>query len=183
MLNYNQLTIRIANVLLLLLTLISAPSFSQSVAAGPGNKNPSEADIIAIRKAYQEINSGSLIKKHFTYESSGCVDGGVVDYYLKNNEIVKITESGAIGDGSWVNEYYYSAGKVIFCLETSEGGPAIGEVTKTKYRYYIKNDRPLRIMDGDKIIPVYNMSNEILPTAYKIYKAYKTKDFVAALCN
>jgi hypothetical protein len=182
MLTYNKVKLRIIYVIVPLLLLFSTHSFSQFRAAGSGNKNTSEADILAIRKAYQQINSGSLIKKHFTYESNGCVDGGVVDYYLKNNDIVKITESGAIGDGSWVNEYYYSAGKVIFCLETSEGGPASGEVIKTKYRYYIKNDRPLRIMDGNKIIPVYNYSDQILQ-AYKIYKAYKTKDFVAVFCN
>ncbi len=158
MLTYNQLNIHIANVLLLLLTLISAPSFSQSVAASSGNKNPSGADIIAIRKAYQQINSGSLIKKHFTYESNGCVNYGVIDYY-------------------------FSAGKVIFCLEINVHQPGSGKDTIEKYRYYLKNDRPIRIMDGNKIIPVYDMSNEILTTAYKIYKAYKTKDFVAALCN
>ncbi|WP_345953949.1 hypothetical protein [Mucilaginibacter sp. PAMB04168] len=143
----------------------------------------SEQDIAAIRQQYQTINSLKLNTQRFTYESSGCVDGGVITYFLKKKEIVRITESGSIGDGSWVNEYYYSAGKTIFCLETIVGGPAIGKVTKTQYRYYIKNSRPIRVMKGQKIIPAGSKATEILRTASKIYKAYTTKDFVSALCN
>jgi hypothetical protein len=141
------------------------------------------SNVLAIRSEYQKINALPLTKQHFTYESSGCADGGVVDYFLNHKKIVKITESGAIGDGSWVNEYYYSNGKVIFIFETTVGGAAVGKITKTADRYYVKNNRPLRVMKGSKIVPVNSRAVEIIQTANKIYKAYVTKDFVAALCN
>ncbi|CAM3744557.1 hypothetical protein MUGA111182_06700 [Mucilaginibacter galii] len=163
-------------IFLFLLTLSSSGElFAQ--------KSAEASDVLAIRREYQKINAMPLTKKHYTYESSGCADGGVVDYFLNNRQIVKITESGAIGDGSWVNEYYYSNGKVIFIFETTVGGPAIGKITKTADRYYVKNDRPVRVMEGSKIVPVNSRAVEIIKTANKIYKAYITKDFVAALCN
>lgn len=162
-------------ILLFFSFLISIQTYAQS-----GSNEP---DIAAIRQKYQTINSLKLPGKRYTYESSGCVEEGVVNYYLNNKEIVKITEAGAIGDGSWENEYYYAAGKVIFCLETIIGGPAIGKVTKTQYRYYIKDGHPLRVMEGNKIIPADSKVKEILQTANKIHKAYITKDFVSAVCD
>ncbi|WP_158827416.1 hypothetical protein [Mucilaginibacter lacusdianchii] len=148
--------------------------------------NPSitqETDIAGIRQTYQQINSLNLTKQRFTYESPGCVEDGIVNYFFDHSKIVKITESGAIGDGSWAVEYYYSAGKVVFCLETIVGGPAIGKVTKSVYRYYIKNGRPVRVMEGSKIITANSKAAEIIQTANKIYDAYASKDFISALCK
>lgn len=161
----------------MILVLLATRSFSQSAGGDARSQKTPEADIFAIRIAYQQINSDKLTKKQFTYQSSGCVDGGVVNYYFKNNDIVKITESGAIGDGSWVNEYYYYKSKFFFGLETIVGGPAIGKVTKTQYRYYIRDGRPTRLMEGSKIIPVDSRATEMLVTTGRIYKAYTTKEF------
>jgi hypothetical protein len=162
-------------ILLFLFLFTCVQTYSQRRATEP--------DIAAIRQQYQTINALKLTGQRFTYESAGCAEDGVVNYFLKNKEIVKITESGSIGDGSWMNEYYFSAGQIIFCLETIVGGPAIGKATKTQYRYYVKNGRPIRVMEGSKIRPADSKATEILRTAGKIYKAYATKDFVSALCN
>lgn len=140
-------------------------------------------DIKAIRSEYQRINASNLKRQHFTYESAGCVEDGKVDYFLENGNIVKITESGAIGDGSWQDEYYYSSGKVIFCFETLVGGPAIGKVTKTEYRVYVKDGKAIRVMENKKVLTSESKSAETMATANKIYKAYATKDFVSALCK
>ncbi|MDT3401953.1 hypothetical protein [Mucilaginibacter terrae] len=140
-------------------------------------------DVAAIRQIYQQINMLKLKPQRFTYESPGCVEEGVVNYFFNDKTIVKITESGSIGDGSWVKEYYYNDGRVVFCLESIVGGPAIGPVTKTKYRYYVKNGRVIREMENDKVIPADSKATDILKIAGKIYKAYSTKKFAEAICN
>ncbi|WP_133300147.1 hypothetical protein [Mucilaginibacter terrenus] len=68
-------------------------------------------------------------------------------------------------------------------METIIGGPAIGKVTKTQYRYYIKDGRPIRVMEDAKIIPSGSKAAEMLGTSRRILKAYTTKDFAAAVCN
>ena len=145
---------------------------------------PSPASAISeIRAAYQKINSLPLKKEKFTYEAQGCVEDGIVTYYLSGKSILKITESGSIGDGSWTNEYYYQSGKVIFCFEAITGGPAIGKVTTTEHRLYIKNDQPIRYMEDQKVIAASSAASELMRNAYKIFGAYLTKDFTSALCN
>lgn len=167
----------------LLELLFPIQSFAQSAVKLKPAPVASEADIQAIRQAFQKINSTNLSKQHFNYESSGCVEDGEVDFFLDNGKIVKITEAGAIGDGSWVTEFYYSEGKVIFCVETLVGGPAIGKETKTQYRYYIKDNRAIRVMEGTKIISNDSKAADALRIAARIYKAYTTKKFASALCD
>lgn len=163
---------------LLLTTQLSAQSTNKTVL-----QSKDEPDILVIRQSFQRINALKLRMQRFTYESAGCAEEGIVKYYFHNKEIVKISESGSIGDGSWLREYYYDAGKVIFCLESLVGGPAVGPVTRTQYRYYVKDGHPIRVMDGNKMIPADSKASEMLQTAHNIYEAYTTKDFVSALCN
>jgi hypothetical protein len=172
--------------LLFISSIYSSQLKAQTSSSRPGNQASvaaTDADILNIRQMFKSINALKLTKQRFTYESAGCVEEGVVNYFLNNKKIVKVTESGFIGDGGWVNEYYYDNGKVIFCLETIEGGPAIGKTTKTQYRYYIKNGKPLRVMEGNKIIPPDSKVTDMLKNANNMYKAYLTKNFVGALCN
>ncbi|MCX2495984.1 hypothetical protein OQX63_20985 [Pedobacter sp. PF22-3] len=147
------------------------------------NKQMVDQVILAIRKDVQKINSKKLKKEHYTYESAGCVEEGVVDYSFDEKTNVKIVESGSIGDGSWVNEYYYQSGKVIFCFQRIVGGPAIGKITKTEYRFYIKDGSIVKAMEGTKTIKADSKASESLGTANRIFKAYASKDFAAALCN
>jgi hypothetical protein len=139
--------------------------------------------ILTIRQDVQKINSKRLRKEHYIYGSAGCTEDGVVDYYFDGKAIVEIVESGAIGDGSWVNEYYYRAGKVIFCFETIVGGPAVGKVTKTGYRFYVKDDSPLKTMEGAKTVKSDSKASESIGIANGIFKAYASKDFAGTLCN
>jgi len=183
MITHWNLLVRKIAFLLFFFLLLTIQLFAQLGRIKPGSHIASESDISAIRQIYQNINSLNLTKQRFTYESSGCAEDGVVTYFFDNKTIVKVTESGSIGDGSWVNEYYYKAGKIIFCFENIVGGPAIGKVTKTQYRYYIKDNHPIRVMEGTKIVPADSKATEMVETANKIYKAYTTKDFVSALCN
>lgn len=142
-----------------------------------------EADIENIRTAYKEINSKSLTKEHYTYEGAGCAEDGVVDYYLDKQQIVKIKESGSIGDGSWTTEYYYRNGDLIFIYESLIGGPAIGKVEKSEYRVYVKGGKVIRFMDNQKIIPADSKAGELTETAIKLWKVHSTKKFAEVLCN
>jgi hypothetical protein len=142
-----------------------------------------ETDIAAIRAAFKKINSAALNLEEFKYEADGCVEDGTVQYYFKGKEIVKVVETGSIGDGSWRNEYYYEGGKFFFAYQTIVGGPAIGPETKTEYRIYVKDGKAIRYMEDQKIIPADTRVSEALPMAGKLLKAYKTKAFIETLCN
>ncbi|RFZ84424.1 hypothetical protein DYU05_02035 [Mucilaginibacter terrenus] len=80
------------SALIIFILFIYGKTFAQSAA--------SSADISAIRQHYKAISELKLSARHFTYESPGCVEDGVVDFYFNGKEIVKIIESGSIGDGS-----------------------------------------------------------------------------------
>ena len=148
-----------------------------------GGQAYAQQDIEAIRVEFKKINSMPLTKKEFKYESAGCVDGGVVQYFLDKGDIVKITESGSIGDGSWVREFYFQAGKCIFCYDTQVGGPAIGPVTKTEYRVYVNDGKIIRVMEDKKIVTTDTKAIETVGTAAKLLKAYEKKNFAEILCN
>ncbi|WP_157255447.1 hypothetical protein [Pedobacter sp. Leaf216] len=140
------------------------------------------AIIVAIRKEYNRINGLKLSKQNYKYEKEGCVEDGRVNYFFEGKSIVKITEAGSIGDGSWTANYFYHAGKPIFCYELIEGGPAAGPDIKTEHRIYIKDGRAYRVMEGKKVMKSENISKEQIQRANNIYKAYATKKFADALC-
>lgn len=121
--------------------------------------------------------------ERYTYEIAGCVDDGSLEYYLDKQQIVKIKESGLIGDGGWDTEYYYRNGNLIFIFESLIGGPAEGKVQKSEYRIYVKDGKVIRFMDNQQIIPANNKAAEMTATAIKLLKARTTKNFKAALCG
>jgi len=145
-------------------------------------KSP-DAAIEEIRAAFKETNSKTLTKEHYSYESAGCAEDGVVDCFLDKQQVVKIKESGSIGDGSWATEYYYRNGNLIFIFESLIGGPANGPIQKSEYRVYVKDGKVIRFMDGQKIIPADNKAADMTATAIKLLKARTTKKFAEALCG
>lgn len=168
-------------ILLLSVTVLSAHSNAQhkqtSVTAS------SEKEVLAIRQEFQRINTLPLRKEQYTYEVAGCAEDGKVICYFSNKELVKITESGSIGDGSWVREFYYQGGKCIFCYEKLIGGAAEGPVETAEYRYYISNNKPVRCMENKNIVPADGKAIATIATALKLPGAYATKSFAAILCN
>ena len=142
-----------------------------------------EADITAIRASFKKINTQSLKQEQFKYESEGCVEEGVVQYYFQGGEIVKIIESGSIGDGSWKDEYYYEQGKFIFSYELIVGSSADGQESKSEYRVYVKDGKVIRYMQDQKIIPVDSRVTRTQAIAEKLPKAYVTKNFAAVICE
>lgn len=146
-------------------------------------QSASEESIRTIRAECKRINALTLNKKSFTWDADGCVDGGVVNYFFDRSKILKIVETGSIGDGSWVTEYYYKRGKFIFSYDVFTGGPAGGPETRKELRTYAKDDVIVRNI-ADKTITV--PAEKILTAtskAYKILVAYQTRDFENALCD
>lgn len=140
--------------------------------------------INAIRAEYKAINTAQLKTEVFKYEAEGCTEEGQVKYFFnQKKEIVKIVESGSIGDGSWNREFYFQSGKFIFCYELLIGGPADGPEMKSEHRTYIKDDQVLRYMDDKNIVPSGETATDALKISYKLLKAYTTKKFAEALCQ
>jgi hypothetical protein len=172
-----KLFIHYLRVLLLVLMLPGLQINAQQKNSG------TEESIASIRTEFKRINNAALTTEEFQYDSAGCVDEGVVTYFLENQEIVKIVESGAIGDGSWTREFYYQSGKFIFCYEEIVGGPAEGPETKTAFRTYVKDDKVIRYMEDKKTVPANSKATGQVSTASKLLKAYRTKDFAKVLCE
>lgn len=153
-----------------------------------------------INTEIQRINSLSLTKKTFKLKDGVCesFNGFTIDYFMYNNEIVKITtlqdyaeqEGGAESMMYLTKEkyiYYYQEGKFIFnhqVLEVAMGEPGGKfEPTKSEFRRYAKNDKIIHVQ-GDKSISKFG-KKELTPSSkeYKILNAYTTKNFATALCE
>lgn len=108
----------------------------------PATKDP----IADIRQKVESINnSKDLQKKQYQFE---CDEQMTVDYFYRNNEIVKIAvDFGTVGDVYAKEGYYYNEGKLIFIYEFVEGGPACeGCLKKNEYRAYVLNDKTIKYL-------------------------------------
>ena len=173
---------------ILIFTVFSFESFAQTHSVKSAVSIHSKdgilgSDIAAIRTAYTSINTFSLKPQPFKFESPGCVEDGQITYFRSSDDILKVRYSGGIGDGSWTTEFYFNAGKLIFCYDKQIGGPAEGKAITTEYRLYVKADQPIRCMENKKIVQPDSKATETINAAYKLLKAYKTKNFKAALCD
>lgn len=172
---------RLLNTLFLLHFIVLVPFIR---AHGQQTSGPAkEADIAAIRAEFKRINALPLTKEQFSYDSSGCVEGGLVQYFFDKGKIVKIIESGSIGDGSWTREFYYQSGNFIFSYEVQVGGPAVGPETRTEYRIYAKNGHIVRYMQNQQVQQADAQRKATVTTAGDLLKAYVTKDFADVLCK
>ena len=157
----------------------------QMMKNGPASDSVStDSAITRIRAAFQQINTAPLKSQKFKWEATNCNNDGTATYYLTNkNEIVKVVETGVIGDGSWTTAYYYQEGRFIFSLQTDIGGPAIGPVDTIIIRKYVYADKVIRSISNK---PYTATEDGVLTAAskeYKILAAYKSKDFGAAFCE
>ena len=142
-----------------------------------------EDKVASIRAAVQRINSMNLLVQSFSWSEDGCVEGGKVNYYLNNDSIVKVTESGFIGDGGWVKEYYYSKGKFIFSFMQHIGGPAAMPVDTSEIRIYADNDTLVLKKRNNEYMDDLSQKFNSRSVEYKILSAYKDKNFAKVFCN
>jgi len=169
---------RIFYYLVLAIGIVAVPARAQQKA-----NTAVDQTVSSIRAQFKKINSLSLTKEQFKYESAGCAEDGKVQYFLDKKEIVKVIESGSIGDGSWTTEYYYQAGKLIFKYDVIVGSSADGQDSKIEHRVYVNDGKVIRYMEDQKIIPADTEATKAITTAGNLLKAYTTKDFAGALCN
>ena len=163
---------------------IKADSLQATNTLAEHDTLPIDSAIVYIRTAFQQINAAPLTHKDFKWTADNCNNDGTATYYFaSNNEIVKVVETGAIGDGSWTTAYYYQGGKFIFSLQTDIGGPAIGPVDTISVRKYVYADKVIRTIENDN----YTTPADSLLTAtskeYRILSAFKSKDFGSAFCD
>ncbi|MGH1517891.1 hypothetical protein [Chryseobacterium sp. JK1] len=143
-----------------------------------GNK-----DIDDIKAEYKKINGMNLKTKSFKYEDLECVDEGETAYFMKGNDVRKIVEKYIKGDGYTLTEYYFKEGKFIFAVEAIVGGPAMGPETKSVYRYYAKDDKAIRQIDGKQIVTPDSKFEDALKRAYQLTKARTAPNFNEAICT
>lgn len=140
----------------------------------------SSSPIQQIRDEYAKINSLAAIKKQFDFV---CDAEGKVIYFTYNNEIVKVVvEWGFVGDGASTVEYYYKNGRLFFEYEVYIGMPPSGEDVRIEYRTYVENDKVIRYMENDKILPCKTCNYKNTDKAYKIINVFSTGNIEEALC-
>jgi hypothetical protein len=161
---------------------LSAQQFIGKRAAS-GKASSQVEDIDAIRAEYAKINSQKLRIQQFRYEDLPCVDEGETTYFMQGKEVRKITEKFIKDDGYNVTEFYFKDGKFIFALETVVGGPAIGPETKTEYRYYAKDDKAVRQLEGKEIVAADSKFTDALKSGYQLIKARTARNFNEAICS
>lgn len=142
-----------------------------------------DSAITIIRQAFQQINAMPLKIQEFKWSAVNCGEGTVAYYTTPGKEIVKVVETGAIGDGSWTIAYYYRAGRFLFSLETNIGGPAIGPVDTFTVRKYVYGDKVIRTIRNETYTTLPDSVLTPASKEYRILEAYKTKNFGAALCQ
>jgi hypothetical protein len=164
----------------------SSPVDTGKKIIGPGGRDTAglsttEKKIADIRREYNFINSQPLSKQSFGFE---CDVKDTIHYYLYQGRIVKIVINwGFIGDGKSLHEYYYKDDKVFFVYKKHTGyGPGAGE-TIFEQRGYFDADKNIRYMENQAVTKC--VSCVLGPDAreYKALRAFKTKDFGAALCR
>lgn len=142
-----------------------------------------EGKIAVIRAAVQHINSQVLQVQTFNWSWPSCADVGTISYYLDNNDIVKVIETGFIGDGGWTKEYYYDKGKFIFSFEQNIGGPAGLPADTNEMRIYMDEDTLVLQKKNQTDLPDAQKKLTASSREYRILKALKNKNFGEALCN
>ena len=102
--------------------------------------------VAIIRQKVESINnSKDLQKKQYQFK---CDEMMTVEYFYRDNEIVKISvDFGTVGDVYAKEVYYYDQGKLLFIYEFVEGGPACeGCLKKNEYRTYIVKDKTMKYL-------------------------------------
>jgi hypothetical protein len=142
-----------------------------------------ESDIREIRKEYERINALKLKVEKFAYQTTDCVEGGEITYYSSNGQILKVSEKGAMDDAFWQKEYYYKAGKLFFSFERLNWGSAAGKTITTAYRFYFKDGKSIREMEGQKTTNLKEKASETASIAAKLLKVKSTKNFSSVYCD
>lgn len=142
-----------------------------------------ESAIGSIRAAVQAINSQTLQVQTFNWRRSSCADEASIRFFLDGGEIRKIVETGFIGDGGWVTEYYYNKGKFIFSYMQHIGGPAGMPVDTSEIRKYVDDDTLVLMIKNKESHTDIKQKFSGNSKEYKLLRSLKNKDYAEVLCE
>ena len=155
-------------------------------AARPGQDSVNTSSPVSeIRKEFQRINTaGGLSVKKIKWGTENCDIGGTASYFYENDQVVKIVVDGYEADGSWLDEYYYKNGKLIFIYEQAQYGhaPHMNE-TKINCRKYIRGDEVISLAGEGCIEGNLNERFGKDAKEYRLLKARLAKDITAIYCQ
>ncbi|QHS58443.1 hypothetical protein [Chitinophaga agri] len=132
----------------------------------------SEADIKSIRAEFQKINTLKLAKEEINYEGLSCAPEGRIQCFTQGQDILKIVDAGAAGDGSWTTEYYFREGKFFFSYEVIVGSSADGQDSRIEHRIYVKNGKIIRYLENQQEIPADSSADRTLAIAAELYNVF-----------
>ena len=146
---------------------------------------PSESldPITSIRQKVEAINnSQDLQKKQYQFK---CDEMMTVDYFYRNNELVKIAvDFGTVGDVYAKEGYYYDQGKLLFIYEFVEGGPACeGCFKKNEYRTYVINDKTIKYLKDKTEKDCKKCDFSASSREYKLTKAKNQEEIKRLFCQ
>ena len=139
--------------------------------------------IASIRQKVESINnSKELEKKQYQFK---CDEMMTVDYFYRNNEIVKIAvDFGTVGDVYAKEGYYYDRGKLIFIYEFVEGGPACeGCIKKNEYRAYVVDDKTVKYLKDQTEADCKKCAFKASSREYKLLDAKNEAEISKLFCK
>ena len=142
-----------------------------------------ETTIESIRAAVQNINNKTLQVQTFNWSAPACADEGTIRYFLDGETINKVVETGFIGDGGWVKEYYYQDGSFIFSYMRHIGGAAGMPVDTSEIREYVHADTLVLLIRNKELHDDIKQKFNNKSREYKLLASLKNKDFAKVLCN
>jgi len=162
----------------------STPTEAVADTMSTTSEPPATNDPIAdIRQKVESINnSNDLQKKQYQFK---CDEKMTVDYFYRNNEIVKIAvDFGTVGDVYAKEGYYYNEGKLIFIYEFVEGGPACeGCLKKNEYRAYVLNDKTIKYLKDQTEDDCKKCEFKASSREYKLLEATNQEEIKSLFCK
>lgn len=145
-------------------------------------KHQEPGTVSFVRSKVTNINTSKLEPRHFEFT---CDEPMKVDYFYRNDSIVKISvDFGTIGDTYAREDYYYDRGELIFMYEFVEGGPACeGCITKHEYRYYIHDHKTFKSLKDQQEQPCRKCEFPPSSRQYELLDANTTEEIKSIICR
>lgn len=164
-------------------TIVDTIAVTEPAAAKPVEVSTAPlTPMDSIKQEVARINTANLPSKSFSFK---CDEMVKITYHYTGKEISKvIIDWGTVGDAYQREEFYYKNGRLIFDYDVLEGAGAYeGGDKKLERRHYVINDKAVKYMENDKVLPCkycdYNKSSK----QYKMLAAEATHDFESVLCK
>jgi hypothetical protein len=164
-------------------TKVDTIAVTEAVAAKPVEVSTAPlTPMDSIKQEVARINTANLPSKSFSFK---CDEMVKITYHYTGKEISKVTiDWGTVGDAYQREEFYYKNGRLIFDYDLLEGAGAYeGGDKKLERRHYVINDKAVKYMENDKVLPCKYCDYAKSSKPYKMLAAEATHDFESVLCK